>query len=244
MMKFLPALFASLLLVSACIVQTPTSVPPSELEQSASAAMSIVQSSSASSVGIAEGDLEEKTASSAAPIAVSQHLLTGGLLEIGEASTPLNLLLFTNHFCSYCKEFHETYLPRLLAEYVQPGKLRIVTIPFPLKKYPESTTAAITLYCSAKQGQGREMHDLLFQGSMTNAALQAQIKALNLNAKMLQECLRNPLTEQILVAQKNTADALGVTLVPTLFLNGDKTVGLPTYAELRGMIDAVLASGE
>ena len=192
-------------------------------------------------MGIAEGDLEEHTATSVAPMVVRQRLLTGGLLEMGEPTAPVSLLLFTNHFCSYCREFHETYLPRLLSEYMQAGKLRVVTVPFSLKKYPESATAAITFLCGAQQGKGREMNDLLFQGSMSNVGVQKRLADLGLDAKKLQECLRGPDAEQILVAQKNMADALGVTLVPTFFLNGEKTVGLPTYADLRGMIDTGLA---
>lgn len=226
---------ATLLLLAACIAPLP---PPSSAPQEASSPS--IASSSVSSAIAVEGDAPESSSSSSAGADLHQRFLTGGLLEIGEPGAPLSLLLFTNHFCNYCKEFHETFLPRLLTEYVAPGKLRIITLPFPLKKYPESDTAAITLLCAAAQGKGWEMHDLLFQGSLTTSALQKRLTDLGLSTKKLQECLKGSATAQKLITQKNMADALGVAFVPTFFLNGEKMVGLPTYAEVRGAIEAAL----
>src|SRR5882672_7007219 len=52
--------------------------------------------------------------------------------SLGQATAPLVLLEFTDFQCPYCKRFQETVLPRLVTNYVDSGKLRIVSRNLPL----------------------------------------------------------------------------------------------------------------
>lgn len=222
----------SLLLLSACALPPEFRLPP--VQENASSSTEFSESSSARR-GIAEGDIggEAPAVTPVVPIDIEQRLLSGGLLEVGSPLSPVTLLVFTNHACSYCRTFQETYVPRLIADFVQPGKLRILTVPFPLKKYPQSEGAARALVCAAQQGKGHEMHEQLFTKD--------RINELGLDATRFEDCQESMQTTAILEAQKTIADALGVTLVPTFFLSGERTVGLMEESDLRGALEAALA---
>lgn len=168
---------------------------------------------------------------------IQQRLLTGGLLEIGNPTAPVTLLVFTNPYCRYCQEFQTNDLPRLIADEVTPGTLRIVTVPFPLKKYKESESAALSLICAALQGKGLETSDLLFTAGLSSTEERKRTALLGLNTRQMLGCMKSAEALHALQIQKGMADALAVTLLPTFFVNGQRTVGLPEYSDLKGSIE-------
>jgi protein-disulfide isomerase len=172
---------------------------------------------------------------------IPERLLPGGLLEIGDPNAPVSLLLFTNHACAYCRTGHEQIEPRLLADYVRPGKLRMTIAPFPLRKYAESDAAAAALLCAAEQGWGQAMHDLLFvRNGAGIATLESDREAVPVEWVQLRACMTNPATLAVIAQQRSWAHALGITVIPTALINGQRVTGLPEYADLRGEIDAVM----
>src|SRR3990167_3529180 len=109
-----------------------------------------------------EEDIEADLTENLPQKTIEERLLPGGILEIGSSDAPVALLLFTNHACRYCQDFHQTLLPVLFADYVYAGKLRIDLVPFGMKKYQDSESSATAAYCAAMQGKGLPLHDLLF----------------------------------------------------------------------------------
>lgn len=179
---------------------------------------------------IEAGDVPTESASGALT-SIAERVLPGGILEIGKADAPVSLLVFTNHSCSYCRQFHREQFPRLLAEYVADGLVRVNIVPFQLQKYPQSAHQASLSLCAARQGQGRAAQDALYD---PNAAEPAG----------LQDCLRDPSIAEELKVQRAWARALGVELIPTFIINGQRVTGLPDYAELRGELDGALSEAE
>ncbi|MBI5155807.1 thioredoxin domain-containing protein [Candidatus Peregrinibacteria bacterium] len=211
-MKIRLPFVAALLILPAC---TQLAVwPLQEMNNPSSQATSATQSSDAVSSAIPVADSDEMGSSSLSTslATTEQRVLTGGLLEIGPPSAPLTLIVFTNESCSYCKEFQDTFIPRLVADFAERGELRIVTFHFPLQKYRDSAETAATAICNV-------LH-------------------LHLTPLKLKECVKSPAMRTMLTSQKIIADALGVRVLPTFFLNGEKMTGLPAYADLRGAIEA------
>lgn len=181
---------------------------------------------------ILPGDVPvEGTSGTGAVTAIAERMLPGGMLEIGKADAPASLLVFTNHSCAYCRQFHRDQLPRLMAEYVAEGTLRITLVPFALQKYSDSERHAALALCAGKQGRGRAMHDALFGGADGDAA-------------GLETCMMDPATAADLKAQRSWAHAMGVELIPTFIIDGDRITGLPEYPDLRGLIDAALVKAD
>ncbi len=185
------------------------------------------------------GDIPVVSTGSLSP--VTERLLSGGLLEIGSAEAPLTLLVFTNFSSDYCRRFQTEYVPRLMHDFIEPGKLRLQIAPLTLQKYPESDDASKLLHCAALQGSGRTMLDLLVTSPrITVPAILAQSQARGLDVNTLRACLEDTSTEQMIAMQRQFAAGSGVTLVPTFYLNGETSEGLPEYADLRGWIETTL----
>lgn len=178
--------------------------------------------------------------------AIGERLLPGGLLELGDPDAKIALLLFTNHSCAYCQKFQRDILPRLIADHVRPGTLRVTLVPFRLEKYPESAKAASLLVCAAGQGKGIIMNELLFarEGRNLDALLADKAVTGQMDSAKLRDCMGQPSTELLLGQQRAWARGLGVSLIPTTLVNGQRITGLPEYAELRAAIGRAMEEGE
>lgn len=208
-----------ILALSACVPEEPQSV--------------LTQQEQAEAVGLKQaGDTE---------LTIVERLLPSGLIEIGDRDAQVVLLIFTEHHCRYCKDFYREHFPLLHEDFIELGKLRLQIGILPLKKYIHSADAAAGLLCAAQQGKGIPMHELLFQlGASKRETLLSEAATLELDLVIFEQCLDDPKTEATLESQKSLARSLDVTLVPTFFLNGEKSVGLPYYEDLRGMIEEKL----
>jgi protein-disulfide isomerase len=165
-------------------------------------------------------------------------IASGSTLDLGKENAPLTLLVFTNQSCEYCRDFQQTIVPRLKADFVDKGTVLLRVSILPIHKYPLSLREASALFCAARQGKGWEMHDALFAvPAHTEAALLAQAAVLKLDLPRFQSCLGRPEAAAYAQEEARLADKLHVTLVPTLFLNDEKLVGLPTYADIKGWIE-------
>lgn len=170
-----------------------------------------------------------------------ERLLPNGVLDIGDRGAPLTLLVFTEHHCAYCREFMNEHFLQLMSEFITPGLLRVQLVSFPLRKYEHSGATAKAVLCSAEQGKGLPMSSLLFERQATDeAAIRKYADELALDPALFAECLRTPGTEAAIMRQKDWALSLGVEYVPSFFLDGEKFVGLPYYADLRGRIEHAL----
>ncbi len=171
----------------------------------------------------------------------TERLLSTGVIEIGHRDAPLTLLSFTEHHCRYCREFFREQLPTIQRDFIDKGLLRYQVVILPLKKYPQSRDAAAGLLCGALQGKGMAMHALLFEREQKDpASLAAAAEELALDTEAFGACLAAEESRRLLEEHETWARSLSVSLVPTFFLGGQKFVGLPSWAEMRGRIERAL----
>jgi len=179
--------------------------------------------------------------SSAAAIDVRAAVGSGTTLDFGSPDAPLTLLIFTNHSCAYCREFWQLQVPQLNREFIATKKVLLRVAILPIQKYPESVPETKALFCAGKQGKGGELHGALFTLlNHTDASVLLAAKAANLDADAFSSCLTSSGAIAYAEQQKTLAENLGVTLVPTFFLNDERQVGLPKEADLRGWIESNL----
>jgi protein-disulfide isomerase len=171
---------------------------------------------------------------------ITERVLPSGAIEIGRSDAPVSMVLFTNHDCAYCKDFHEKLFPRLIADYIRTNKARITLIPFALQKYPDSTRNAALLLCAGTQGKGWAVNDLIFAEGSRSAGFREGIANLNMNIQDLESCAANDQTLAGIGAQQGMAAQFDITLVPSYVLNDKKFTGLPDYPDLRGQMEAML----
>src|SRR5690349_8749750 len=72
--------------------------------------------------------------------------------------------------CPYCGHGARDVLPRIYEKYVDPGKVELVFIDFPLEMHPHAFQAARAAACAGDQSQFWEMHHLLFANQRELAA--------------------------------------------------------------------------
>lgn len=192
-----------------------------------------VASSAASTPGFEQDSVPGSQSGTLAP---ANRLLPSGALEIGDAHAPVSVLLFTNHSCAYCRQWQE-YLPRLRDEFISKGTVRVSVIPYVLQKYNQSRNMAAVFVCAARMGNGPAVHDLLFRESIGSTAYRNALASLNINQEELAACTADEGIQATIDAQQAIAQSLGVTFVPTYFINGTKYVGLPEYADLKSQIE-------
>ena len=168
--------------------------------------------------------------------AALERLIPGGALEWGAPEAPVTMLIVTHPSCGYCRALHRQLLPLSVEPSVAQGLVRVHTMVLPLQKYPESALQAGMLLCAGKQGRGQAMLDWLMTQTVKDRAQTLRNKELPADAKALGACLDDPLTAEMLAVEAGLLDTLGVRLVPTIILNGEVHTGLPSAADLDGMI--------
>ena len=83
---------------------------------------------------------------------------------MGNPAAPLRMDLFGDFTCSHCKKFHEQILPRIMADYVTPGKAYLVFHEFTLtgQGHEHSKTASMYAAAAARVGKYQQVADALF----------------------------------------------------------------------------------
>lgn len=84
---------------------------------------------------------------------------------IGSTSAPIELEIFSSFDCPHCKVAHDEFVPKLMQEYVVPGKLFIVNREFPLSgQYHQfARLAAEFATAAARIGKYPQVADALFK---------------------------------------------------------------------------------
>ena len=63
---------------------------------------------------------------------------------------------------------------------------------------------------------------------------------MQLDETAMKTCMENPGAQATIDAQQSVARSLGVSLVPSYFINGKLYTGLPEYSDLKGQVEEVL----
>jgi protein-disulfide isomerase/uncharacterized membrane protein len=163
-----------------------------------------------------------------------EGLPTSGL-SIGPADAVVKIEEFTDYQCPHCGNAH-TVMMEVLRRF--PGKLRLVHRDFPLDMacnpkvtrpfHPNACQAAYYGRCAAQQGKYWPLDALLFQHRerLEEDQLKALASKVGLDLDRLARCVASPLTQSAILADIQDGLRLGVEGTPTLFVNGEKIVGM------------------
>ena len=167
---------------------------------------------------------------------------------LGKADAPVTLVEYSDFQCPYClRHFSETQ-SRLVAEYVNTGKVKLVFKNFPIPElHPQAFQAAVAAECAAEQGKFWVYHDTLFQRlgartvDYTPAGLTGYAVGFQLDRDKFDACLRDDKITARINADRQEGNRLGVRGTPTFFVNGQQLVGAQPYEAFKAAIDAALA---
>jgi protein-disulfide isomerase len=174
-----------------------------------------------------------------------EALVTGR--DIGMDGAPLTLTVWSDFQCPACRLFAQTIEPRLITEYVAPGKLRIQYRDF-LIIGPESHSAAVGARCADRQGLFWPYHDVLFanqaaenSGALTAKRLVDMADAIGLARGDFEACVADDAMLEAAEAESRQGHARAQS-TPTLDFGSFVFAGSPPYPQLTAKIDELLAA--
>lgn len=158
----------------------------------------------------------------------------------GPASAPITIIEFSDFQCPFCGRVTPT-LDKLRAAY--PDKIRFVFKDFPLPNHAEAPKASEAAHCAGDQSKYWEMHDRLFanQQALAVPALKAHAAVLGLDAAKFDQCLDSDKYADIVKADLDEGQKLGIQSTPTLFVNGRPVIGAQPYEYFVTVVEEELA---
>ena len=173
---------------------------------------------------------------------------TSGILEMakGDPEAAVTIIEYASYTCPHCRNFHESLMPRLQADYIDTGLVRFI--------YREVYFDRPGLWASMVARCGGEakffgITDLIYEGqseifSGEGADIAANLRRVGLVAGLdeaeLDACMADAEFAQALVGWYNqNRDADDVQSTPTFLINGEKLDGR-WDGDLIPAIDAAL----
>ncbi|MGH8734194.1 MAG: DsbA family protein [Burkholderiales bacterium] len=167
---------------------------------------------------------------------------------LGKADAPVTIVEYFSLGCPHCRNFHETILPKLKAEYIDTGKARLVFRDFPLDGV---SLAAATLTRCVNDLAYFAMVDTLFQQQDTwhvqdgIGQVASIAKGAGMDEAAFNACISDPARRDPVVASAQEAtDKLKVNSTPTFFINDRVLKGVPEYEAFKATVDGALARAQ
>jgi protein-disulfide isomerase len=176
----------------------------------------------------------------------------------GQRDAKVTLVEFTDFQCPFCGAYARQTYPRIIDEYVKPGKVRYVSRNFPLESHPLAHKAAEAAACADDQGKFWELHDRFFvnQDKLAAADVAEHANAIGASARDLQRCIENGKYAARVDSDMRDGRDMRVGGTPTFFIGytnpGDPSriravrsiIGSAPYSEFQKAIaEALEASG-
>ncbi|QQR54567.1 DsbA family protein [Candidatus Peregrinibacteria bacterium] len=163
--------------------------------------------------------------------------------KIVAADDQITIVEFADLECEACRMAHPI-LKQILEDYE--GQVNFVFRNFPF--HNNSVLAAKSAEAAGEQGKFWEMHDLLFEnqlewGEKTTPQTElflSYAEELGLDLEAFSAVINSTKYEDKILRDQVDGKALGVDSTPTIFFNGQQLDGIPTYDELKALIEAEL----
>jgi protein-disulfide isomerase len=167
---------------------------------------------------------------------------------LGRPDAPVTVDEYVDFQCPYCGALSRTLQPRIVADFVATGKVRLVAHDLAFLgrglSPDESTEAAVGAACALQQRRYWPYRDYLFanqfphenSGAFSRDRLVAISDAIGLDRSQFEACLADPTVRTRVATDTKAAFADGIDQTPTLVIDGVSHVGLPTYEQFATLV--------
>ncbi|MCS7044498.1 MAG: thioredoxin domain-containing protein [Bryobacteraceae bacterium] len=183
-----------------------------------------------------------------APFAAEQaKLRTEGHPSLGAKDAKLQLVVFSDFQCGFCREEARSLRENLPKAYA--GQYRLVFRDLPLEQiHPWAKPAAIAGRCLFRQGDELfwKYHDWVFEKQQEfkpdnfRPKLLEWVKSSGADEAAFSACLDSPAPAAEVAASVAEARALQIQSTPTLFVNGRPLTGNLPWVQLKAILDLEL----
>ena len=149
----------------------------------------------------------------------------------GRTDAPITLLEYSDFTCGYCGKFFRETWPRLLAKYIETGKVRFVYRDYPRSDQGVGVEAAVAARCAGAQGRYWPMHDRLFseRGRLDSGSFKNYAKEIGLDQTAFAKCFGEREYLEAIFRDRQEANRWGFHGTPGFILM--RTIGGPTEKE-------------
>ncbi|MFQ5955022.1 MAG: DsbA family protein [Kiloniellales bacterium] len=154
--------------------------------------------------------------------------------SLGAADAPVTMIEYASLTCPHCASFHKETLPRLMEEYIDTGKVKLIYRDFPFDEL--ALRAAMMARC-AEPARFFGLIEVLFRGQDhwsrakdPMAALRRIGRMAGMSNEKFDACMADRKVEvAILGGRLKAAREQEVNSTPTFFINGHKVAGNQPY---------------
>jgi len=165
----------------------------------------------------------------------------------GDENAPVTMVEVSDFGCSHCTNFHNNTAEQLHADFVEPGTMRWVVLPYALNTV--TVPAAAAAMCAAEQDEEQyfAFANVLFGIEDTNVRLspagyQQAAESIGLDMDAFTGCMDDGRNLSIVNDNREAARDVGVTGTPTFFLNGEELNGAQPLEVFAQTINNLVAS--
>lgn len=177
---------------------------------------------------------------------------TDGHATLGSRDAPVTIVEYTDLQCPYCARFSAQTLPALRKDFIDKGKVRLVSRDLPLAFHQYAAPAAVAARCAGEQDKYWEFREQVFQRQkdLASEPYAAIATALGLDGGKFTSCRQDPARAKTVQIDRAAANALGITGTPTFLIGrsargtfvGEKLSGAQPISVFEQKINALLAA--
>ena len=169
-----------------------------------------------------------------------------GEMVLGRADAPVTVIEFSSMTCPHCATFHNQTLPTIKKEYIDTGKVRLVSRDFPLDGL--ALAATMVARCSGPSryfGLIQVMfrtQDRWARSSNPRADLISMARFAGMSEKDVDTCLNNEdLLNSIQAGVRQGREEFKIDSTPIFFIDGKKVSGAMPIEDFRKVLDAAVS---
>jgi protein-disulfide isomerase len=169
---------------------------------------------------------------------------------LGQDTAPITLIAHLDFECAFCALFVKETLPKIKAEYIDTGKVKVEFRHYPLASHAIAPFAHNAALCANTEGKFWQYHSELFTtqsewAGKSQSESQNHFIALAENISISQpavfeECVKSQYYRALIESDKANGQAKQVTGTPTFFIGTQKIVGAQPFESFKALIDAQL----
>jgi len=192
---------------------------------------------------------------------VNKSIKLDGEPTRGDAAAKITVVEVSDYHCPFCRRQTLQVLPKLMADYVNTGKIKYVFVDYPIAQlHPDAFKSHEAAACAGDQGKYWQMHDLLFTNSPARDAAQltASANLIGVDTKKFEACLNGgnggthaaAIRESVARMQQLGVDGTPLTLIGLTPAPGapmkivSSVYGAKPYPEFKAAVDAALAQAK
>jgi protein-disulfide isomerase len=174
--------------------------------------------------------------------------IKNNFITLGSNEATIVMKVYSSLTCPHCADFHIKVIPKIIKNYVDSGKVKIIFFDFPLDQ--AAFNASKLVNCIEKE-KGIKLLDTLYEKQNKwastsnideiNNNLKKIVKNLGINSSQFDECLNNEvIADKILNERISAQKKYSINSTPTIIINEKKFEDSASFEKIKKKIEKLI----